>query len=288
MASNHVVGVLYTLCSGLFFGLLGFFGLKLMQADLSVYTMLFWRFLICSLFIAFFSFSVLNRRACYTKAALKIILYGIAFYSTCSIFYFLAAERIGSGLAMVIFFVYPVIVMLIERFSHHRAFSKIYIVAIIIILIGMYGLIHGQKITFDMYGIFLSTLSAVLYALYIFFSKTNPTPVLPATLMLSIGCVIICFFAALADHSFQVPYSFSIWINILAIAIICTALPIIFLLEGLKRISATQAAILSVLEPVFVVIFGILLLDEKVSVVQCFSIIIILGGSLLSLLEQPH
>jgi drug/metabolite transporter (DMT)-like permease len=69
-------------------------------------------------------------------------------------------------------------------------------------------------------------------------------------------------------------------------AIICTALPILLLLKGLKYISSEKAAIVSVLEPVFVLLSGIILLGETVSVMQIFGTIIILSGAVITLFSK--
>jgi drug/metabolite transporter (DMT)-like permease len=57
----------------------------------------------------------------------------------------------------------------------------------------------------------------------------------------------------------------------------------LLLLKALKYIDAEKAATLSVLEPVFVLIFGIILLDEKITFIQTIGTIIVLLGALMVL-----
>lgn len=247
--------------------------------------MLFWRFLVSSLFIALLLLPQLKTLPITSREMFKIIFYGAAFYGTCSILYFMAAGYIGSGLSMVIFFTYPAIVMLINFLLYRQKTSHIYYWAIVVILIGMLCLMNGSQFQFDITGIGLSLLSAILYAGYLIASKNCSAPALVSTLMVSIGAMIICLVAALADHTFMLPTGFNVWFNICGIGIICTALPIILLLEGLKHIGSVQASILSVLEPVFVVIFGIILLGEKVNLTQAAGVVILLSGALLTLLS---
>ena len=66
-------------------------------------------------------------------------------------------------------------------------------------------------------------------------------------------------------------------------ALISTALPILLLLEAMKYISSTKASILSVLEPLFVVIFGVILLDEQISLAEGCGVVIVLAGAMLAL-----
>ncbi|MDI9818815.1 MULTISPECIES: DMT family transporter [unclassified Legionella] len=283
-------GALYAALSGLFFGLIGYFGVSVMNAGISVYTMLFWRFFISGLFMVFLLLPRFRGSQPYfsSKETIKVVFDGAAFYGTCSILYFIATKYIGSGLAMVIFFTYPAIVMLINFIFYKQKVNNYYYLALVIIFIGMAGLVNGSEFHFNFMGIGLSLLASLLYALYIISSKNSPVPALLSTLLVSIGAMLICLFAALAEHSFLVPLDYHVWFNILGIGIICTALPIVLLLNGLKHISAVQASILSVLEPVFVVIFGILLLGEKINFIQAAGVATLLTGALLALLTQKQ
>ena len=65
-----------------------------------------------------------------------------------------------------------------------------------------------------------------------------------------------------------------------------TVIPILLMLYGLKYISSEKASILSVLEPVFVVIFGILLLGESLRFLSAVGIVLILAGALMTLFSH--
>ena len=132
----------------------------------------------------------------------------------------------------------------------------------------------------------LGVISAAGYAAYIVFSKKITLPPVISTLMVSAGCATTCFFLALIDGSFVIPSTQFAWGNIAGMSIICTVIPIILLLQALKIISSEKASILSVLEPVFVVLVGIVLLNEYVAWNQIIGVIIVLSGALLSLLSN--
>src|SRR5690606_20446705 len=132
--------------------------------------------------------------------------------------------------------------------------NEIYCMAFSLLTIGIACLIDTHEFTFDILGIVLGILSAIFYTCYILVSKRSSVPPTVSTLMVMAGCMIICFVAALADASLHIPSGLSNWFNIICMALVCTALPILLLLEGLKYISSEQASMLSVLEPVFVII----------------------------------
>lgn len=284
--SREYLGMLYAILSGLLYGFLGYFGMSIIRDDISVTNMLFWRFLISTLFIALLLIPKFNKLQDNPKELFKVFLYGIAFYSISSMIYFFASEYIGTGLAMVIFFCHPAIVLLINYLFYKTKITKIYYLAITLIFLGMCCLIDLHELKLDIFGIVLAILSAVLYAAYIVVSKRNTVSPLNSSFMVSLGCTVTCAVLSLMDNSLTVPKEMGVWLNILGIGILSTAVPILFLLLALKYIDSEKVAILSVLEPIFVVIFGILLLGETVSVLQLIGIITVLSAALLTMLSH--
>lgn len=279
-------GSLYALLSGFSYGLLGYFGIKIMDAGLSVFNMLFWRFFVASLLIiVIMCVQTRSERGSRTDM-FKMFCCGALLHGTGSIIYFLASKYIGTGLAMVIFFTFPAIVMLINWLIHKSRPTPLYFVAITVILAGLALLVDPSDLKLDLIGIGLGMISAGIYALYIIYSKKTQLPPLTSTLMVSAGTALTCFICALAGSTLTVPTSLSVWANIVSLGVVCTAIPILFLLEALKNISSEKASMLSVLEPVFVLFFGIILLDEAVSTRQILGTIVILTGALITLLSS--
>ena len=214
----------------------------------------------------------------------KIFLYGALFYGPCSMAFFYASEYIGTGISMVIFFTYPAIVILLNRILYRTEINKLYYISIAIIFLGMILLADLSEAQLNIKGIMFALFSAIGYGCYITSCQNmdNIDPVL-STCVVSLGCAFAGIVFAVFDETFSVPSGTSAWVNIIAMGSICTALPILLLLEAMKYISATKASILSVLEPVFVLIFGIILLDEQVSFMQGAGVIVVLSGALLAL-----
>lgn len=219
------------------------------------------------------------------QEALKMMLYGGVFYTASATIYFSACSYIGTGLAMVIFFTYPAIVMLFNWILYKIQPTRSYFTAIAIIIIGLILLadLNGAKV--NIAGISFAVLSAIAYASYILLSKKIQNSPLISTLMVSMGCGITSLILTVIDKSFLIPSNATEWFNIFGFGIICTALPILLLLEALKTISSIKASLLSVLEPIFVLIFGILLLEERVNGRQTLGILTVLTGALITLLS---
>lgn len=257
--------------------------MHILKENLSISTMLFWRFLVSSVFmLIIFMFQLKTIRASMREMG-KVLVFEAGFYSACSITYFMASTYLGTGLSMVIFFSYPAVVIFLNRILYRIPIQKMSYFAIGLIFLGIVLLVDLDEAAFDLMGILFGVATALLYAGYILASKKSQVSPISSALLLSIGCTVMCGLAALWDNSFAIPESGTAWINILGIGILCTALPILFLLAGLKRISSEKAAILSVLEPVVVVVVGILFLHEYITTLQVFGILTILSGAVITL-----
>ena len=285
--SNEQKGSLYAIASGFLYGFVGYFGMSAMNTQLSAANMLFWRFLISALAVlpmVLWSYKANARPN--VQEMWKAYLSGLLFYSISTLLYFLASPYIGTGLSMVIFFVYPAIVMFINYLFYKTAISHQYGIAITIILFGLCLLVDLKALTFDVIGITLSLLSALFYAAYIIASKQNRLDPMLSTLLISLGCMTTNLVIAALEGSVLIPTQLDAWVNLLGIGVIATAIPVLLLLKGLEYISAEKGSILSVLEPVFVMLFGALLLHEIISLTQFIGGIIILSGAMLTL--RPH
>jgi len=279
-------GVLYAVSSGLCYGLLGYFGISLMNSGLSISNMLFWRFTIATLFMCVILIPKYKTIFNSYKKNLLFIVYGIVFYTSSAMFYFMSSKHIGSGLAMVIFFTYPAIVMMFNVLFHKMVLRNTYYISFFIIIIGMICLANANKLTFNILGISLGILAAFLYACYILASKRTHIAPSISTLMVSLGSMISCLIASYVYDTFNIPNGFNEWFNIVGMGTLCTAIPILFFLQALKYISSEQASMLSVFEPVAVLIFGVILLGEKISIIQIAGAIIILSGAITTLLPS--
>lgn len=275
-------GIFYAIASGFCYGPLGYFGISILKNGASVYTMMFWRFAIASLFIApFISLTKVSLRS-----LVKTLLLVGSIYCIGACAYFTSGKTIGTGLAMVIFFTYPAIVAFLNFVLYGSRLDRIYYIAIGMILLGMVFLADIRHLSFDVYGIGLSLFSGLCYAAYILISKNTPLSPLLSTFAVSIGCMLTALILALIDESFFIPQDLIVWVDILGIGIICSAVPILLFLESMKYISAEQTSIFSVLEPVFTLIFGIILLGERINMQQSIGIALLLSAALVTLLPQ--
>jgi drug/metabolite transporter (DMT)-like permease len=289
MISKEHIGSLYAISSGFLYGFVGYFGVSVVHASLSVTNMLFWRFFIASAIMTVIVIARIKHVHVSRKEACATFINGALLYGLSTMLYFFACPYIGTGLAMVIFFTYPAMVMLLNHFLYGQKIPPIYYAAITIIIIGMALFVDPHEITFDLLGITLSVTSAFLYAGYMVASKKVATfsPDL-STLIICLGCMTTSLILSLTSHTFSVPTTWSVWFDLFGIGVVATTVPILLLLYSLNYISSEKASILSVLEPVFVLIFGVTLLGEPMKLQYLFGAIIVLSGALLTLFNQQN
>lgn len=284
--SSEQRGSLYAILSGFLYGFIGYFGLNAIHAHLSPSTMLFWRFFISSVAVSFMVIPHLNEIKKEYKAMGAAFLSGALGYGVSTWLYFLGSQYIGSGLTMVIFFTYPVMIMLINYFVYRQSIPAVYYWATFVILIGMILLVDMKSLGFNLTGIAFSLASAFFYACYIVASKRNKIPPNWSTLMVCLGCMTTTLIISCGEHSLVIPSTMTTWANLLGIGLLSTVMPVLLMLYSLKYISSEKASLLSVLEPVFVVIFGVLLLGERISGWNAVGIILVLLGASVTLFSH--
>lgn len=280
--SNEWRGVLYAIAAGVFFGAIGYFAMSILRADISIPNMLFWRFFIAGIIMTVIALVALKKQLYFANLIKSFFLCAI-FYSSSTSLYFLSCTYIGTGPSMVIFYTFPVFVIFLSWLFYKQKINPVYYVAIAFILLGLGLLSHNTEVAIDLYGISLAIISALLYAVYIVASKrlAGNLPPLLLTLMVCYSCGFVFLNVSLFHGSFEVPQTVNVWIHIVGLAVICTALPILCTLYGLKYISAAKTSILSALEPIIVVIIGVIFLEETISMKQILGISIILISAIL-------
>lgn len=284
-------GTFLVALSGMLYGVIGYLGSKLLHEHLAIPAMLFWRFFIAALWMLCSSF-LLKKNFSWKKLNninfLIIILFGAVTYSGGSAFYFIASQHIGTGLAMVIFFCFPMFVTLFAWILSDWRMNKYTFISLMAVIAGLFLLKDKGNTTLDLGSISFAVLAAFFYAGYVYGSqhtiKKMDSNVL--TFLICLSNSIIFFAVVCYTKTFTFPVIWQAWLYIIAIGIVATALPIQLLLDGLKYISPIKASILSVLEPVMTVVVGLVLLHETLTITQAIGIIIVLLGAILVQFEK--
>jgi len=274
--------------SGILYGFLGFLGTTILQDNISIATMLFWRFVLAGSWIIFcvFKNTSSSKMAHFLdkRTLFFMFILGAIGYAGSSVFYFIASQYTGTGLAMVIFFSYPIIVALSSWLIQKKSFNKGILLTLMMMMIGFILLQDFSTNQVNITGIFFGVIAAVCYAFYVIGSKhitSQPVDENVLTAIVCFGCAFIFLLLSVSSNSFILPTSIKTWVYLIALGILATALPIQLMLKGLKYVSSMRASIISVLEPLVTVLVGIVLLDESISHLQLIGAVIILSSALL-------
>lgn len=273
--------------SGVLYGFLGYLGTAIMQDNhMSISCMLFWRFFIAGLWMLIFVYKnhlTKNIAAVDNRVLAFMFLLSAAGYGGSTGFYFIASQSIGTGLAMVIFFSYPIAVAGLSWIIHRHKLAIETLFTLILMIIGLFLLRDTSGDAFSVNGLIFGILSAICYAAYMIGSKRYSSAAIDSnilTMVVCFGSAFIFLIISVADGKFVIPTSLMTWAYLLAFGTLITAVPIQLMLEGLKYVSATRASIISVLEPLVTLIVGMIFLHETVTYVQLAGGFLILGSAI--------
>ena len=172
-----------------------------------------------------------------------------------------------AGIASTILFVYPVMVAVIMGAFFKEKISAITIFSILLALSGIALLYQGDGgKPLSTVGIIFVLLSSLSYAIYIVGVNRSTLKNLPTTKLtfyailfgLSVYIVRLNFCTEL-----QTIPSAWLWADVLALAILPTAVSLVCTALAIHYIGSTPTAILGALEPVTALFFGVLLFHEK-------------------------
>lgn len=270
---RHTVGTLLVLVAAACFGTLAIFG-KLAEArGLNVTTLLTYRFLIGSTLV--WGGLVVSGRARVLPRKERRIALGLGvIYGTFSGLFFWGLLFVPAGVAGIVFYTYPITVYVIAVTLLDESLTSYKLTALVLALFGV-GLIIGvDTADVNAFGAALVLLAALGYAIYIAGNRAALASIeadlLTGTAMIATTVLFLGF--GLASGRLSSPTDADQLLVVVGIAVVGTAIPILLYVRGLDRIPASNASILSTIEPVVTVILGIAVLGERL------TLPVILGG----------
>ena len=182
------------------------------------------------------------------------------------------------GSATVLHFLYPMFVSLICYFYYQEKLLNAVKVCLVVASIGIMFFIELGGASF--LGLFLALFSAVTFAYYMIgIEKLGLHIINPYVLnfyfavVISISLLVIGLFSGQLELILPLQaYGYS-----LLIAILTSIIGIICLQQGVRYLGATTTSILSMFEPVTSVIFGIIILQEQLTIIKLIGCLIILA-----------
>ena len=279
LSKNAMIGYPAGIITGITYGLNPLFGMPLMQAGASVYSILFFRYLIAVALLGIFLMLTRQTFKVTAKQAGILLVLGVL-YTFSSIFLFEAYNYIASGLATTLIFLYPVVVALIMVFLRVVPSWQVWL-SIVATFAGVIIMTQGSSgETVNPIGVLLSLGSATVYAFFIVIINRSKTIASISNSLLTFYSLLTgaCIFLGrilLADTELLTGIEgVSAWGNLIGLAILPTVVSTATLAVSTRNIGATKASVLGVFEPITAILVGTLVFGEALTINIVLGILI--------------
>jgi len=223
-----------------------------------------------------------SRKKIAWKQTRSLLLVGLTTSGT-GILYYACLLTVPASIAIVLLFQFTWIGIVIEAIATKRKPGMGKVVSVIVLLAGTFlaaGILGGEFTALDMTGVILGLLSAVTYALFIFFSGKVATevPALNRSFLMVTGGMLLVFVCYPPTFFVSGVMFDGLWIYASLLALFGSVIPTICLNIGTPKIGSGLATILSSSELPVAVIASSLVLRESVSLVQWCGVALIFIG----------
>ena len=280
MQNSFLMGAALVIISALFYALQPLFATGLYQLGWIPLSVLVLRFG-CSM-ILMGGYLVLMRRQIRKHFDIRALLFGFCMAGS-ALGYYVAGQRIGFSLAVMLLFAFPVGVTLFFAFKARRMPSPLKLAALALSVCGTYWVVGGGPVTLDGLGVAAGLAAACCYgtAMVITDGRQVQDPWVDV-FWVSVGAVGILGTALIVQG-----VDFPIGLHSLGLgaglAFSATIMATGLLIAGIAKIGASDAATLALFEAFFAALFSVMFLGDPASIgLVGGGLLILLGAGLLT------
>lgn len=274
-------GYLLAIIAATTYGMNPLFALPLYADGMNPESVLFFRYLLAIPLLAAMlkargrSFRV-SRTAVFPLAVMGLLM------ALSSLALFLSYRYMAAGIASTLLFVYPILVALIMTAAYHERISRQTMACILMALAGI-GLLYkgGDGATLSLAGTLLVFVSALSYAVYIVgvnHRRLRDIATLKVTLYVLLFGLVLFAGRLLTGTELTLPRTWYFWGNLLALAVLPTAVSFLCTTKAIQYIGSTPTAILGALEPVTAIFFGLTVFGERLTVREAVGLVLIIAA----------
>lgn len=273
---TRITGYVAGIVAGAAYGTNPLFGKELLAGGATVSTVLFFRYLFATVFMAALMLARKESFRADRRQCALLLLLGVLFSSS-SLFLFDAYKYIPAGLATTVVYLYPVFTAIIMVFLKVRPTWQVWI-SIAATLLGVFILMDpiGSPV-FNLTGAILSGLSALSYAVYlIIVNQSEQMKRLSAHTItfyaLAAGTVLFLALHLKEGGEFLQGISTAgDWLDLLALGLVPTMVSLLALAVATKSIGPTKTAVLGVFEPITAIAIGTIAFGEPFTLNVAFG-----------------
>jgi drug/metabolite transporter (DMT)-like permease len=218
------------------------------------------------------------------RSTTRLILLGGLLYAPQATLFFTGLQRLPVSIAVLLLYVYPVLVALLDWGVNRRLPDRRTVLALAIAIGGVALTLYPQSTSsVDPLGALLVLGSATGLALYIVLSEgaTQAVGARVGALWIVLGAGVSFTLAGAATGTLDWPAALGEPLLIAGLIVIGTVLPVTLFLAGVARVGPTGASLLSTLEPVFTVALGVVVLQESLAPVQLVGGLLVMAAAVL-------
>lgn len=228
------------------------------------------------------------------KEYVWVVFFGFIGYYLASYFDFVGLTYIKASLERIILFLYPTLVLLLNKFFLKQPITKIQAGAIVLTYIGVvlafFDELHVSGHESIIGGVFI-LLSALTYASYLVGSgwlipKFGVMKFTAYAMLVSCLCVFIHFGIIGKTDIFSL--SWEVYVLGFLIAVFATVIPSFLVSASIKMISSSNFAIVAGVGPISTIVLAAIFLNERLTLLQLFGALVVIIGILLVSLKKPN
>jgi drug/metabolite transporter (DMT)-like permease len=229
---------------------------------------------------------------------LTILLFGLIGVAACQLFYFNAVERLSVGVALLLEYLAPVIIVLWLWAASRKRPRPLTIAGTLLSLGGLILVLDlTGAVKIDFVGVLWGIAAAVCLAIYFFITaKENDTlpPIVLASGGLMVGAAVMWLAAAtgLLPMAFSTadtklgPWTTPWWVPLAGLIVMATVLAYVAGIVAARALGSKVASFVSLTEVLFAVIWAWLLLGELPGPIQLLGGVLIVGGVVLVRVDE--
>ena len=224
-----------------------------------------------------------------------LIVYGVVGFAMVQLGYFVGISRgVPLSLVLILEFTAPIWIVLWIKYVRKGSVARDMWTSIALSLIGLILVAKvWQGFAFDLIGVLAAVGAAIALALYFLISESqNGKRSAQATVVWGLGVAGFFWSIFLPIWSFPVEifsadinlqgrfaeYSAPGWVLLAYVIIFGTMVPYLFVITGIRIISASTASVIGMLEPVLAGAFAWIWLSQSWSAIQLVGVVIVLIG----------
>lgn len=216
---------------------------------------------------------------------LALALAGTIGYGSEAAFYFTALNHGNAAAVTLLFYTYPVWVMLVTIGLDRKAPPRTLFLALFLALGGSaLVVLGGGRAQIETIGIVLALCTSIAYTAYLVSTDRHvkTTDPLTAAMWLGTGAAVANVAYAFAFQAVTFPTASSWW-RLVGMAAFSSG-AFVAMLAGLQLVGAVRNAIIGVMEPLTVAVLAFFFLEEPITLAVVAGGSLILGGAVLAML----